>query len=183
MSRLGRKKFIVDETGSISVLVIGLFLLLLSVALILTDFSSIYLAKRSLTLASEAAVQRGLKNLDAKSYYSGEYNLTQLAKNVIGSPEKDPGVPIDCGAGLRDSREVLQSWQRSGGASIRENIEFINLADFQCDGFQIYLETSARVRIPIPLPFTKIDSLEIRSHAGGVGERRATNSFYGLKIG
>jgi len=72
-----------SEDRSVSVLTIGLFVILLATTLILTDISSIYLAKRSLSQATEAAVQRGMKNLDAESYYSGEYNLNRLFGNVV----------------------------------------------------------------------------------------------------
>lgn len=185
MSPLGRKfqRFIKNDRGSISVITIGLFIVLLTLTLILTDISSIYLAKRSLSLASEAAVQFGMKNLDAESYYSGEYNLNQLLVNSLGQAEVDPGIPIDCSAGLNDVRQILNEWQISSAASQRENIEDFQLTDFQCDGFQIYVETSAIARIPIPIPFMNLDEVLISTHAGAVGERADTNNYYGLDIG
>ncbi len=78
MSRLGRKsrELLLDERGSISILTIGLFTLLLTTVLALSNISAVYLAKRTLILANEAAVQRGGENLDQSAYYSGEYNLT-----------------------------------------------------------------------------------------------------------
>lgn len=185
MSLLGRKfqKFLTEERGSISVLTIGLFVLLLSVALILTDISSIYLAKRSLSLASESAVQYGMKNLDAESYYSGEYNFNQLLVNSLGQAEVDPGVPIDCNAGLSDVRRVLGEWQKISAASKRENLKDISLSDFRCDGFQIYVETAAIAQVPIPIPFIHFDEVLIKTHAGAIGERAETNNYYGFDIG
>jgi len=185
MSLLGRRLFkrLQSEKGSISVITIGLFIILLTLALVLTDISSVYLAKRSLSLASEAAVQFGMKNLDAESYYTGEYNLNQLLVNSFGQAESDPGIPIDCEAGLRDIRQVLGEWQSRGSASVRENIEEISLTDFQCDGFQIYIESSATVRIPIPIPFARVEEVMISTHAGAVGERADTNNYYGFDIG
>ena len=73
-----------SERGSISVLTIGLFSVLLASTLILTDISTVYLAKRSLILAGEAAVQRGSKNLDQSAYYSGEYNVTEFLQGLLG---------------------------------------------------------------------------------------------------
>lgn len=185
MSRLGRKAAnrCKSDRGSISVLTIGLFVILLFTALILTNISSIYLAKRSLSLTSEAAVQYGMKNLDSKSYYSGEYNLNQLLVNSLGQAEVDPGIPIDCDAGLDDVRKVLSDWQREGAASTRANVVQIVLTDFQCDGFKIYIESSAIVQIPVPLPFIHLDQVEIRTHAGAIGERAETNNYYGFDIG
>jgi hypothetical protein len=185
MSLLGRKlrKLISGDRGSISVITIGLFVILLTLALVLTDITSIYLAKRSLSLASEAAVQYGMKNLDAESYYSGEYNFNQLLVNSLGQAEVDPGIPIDCEAGLSDVRRVLDGWQRNSSASKRENLSETLLTDFQCDGFQIYIETSAIAHIPIPIPFIHLERVAINTHAGAVGERAETNNYYGFDIG
>jgi hypothetical protein len=185
MSLLGRnlRRVIKNDRGSISVITIGLFIILLSLALILTDISSIYLAKRSLSLASEAAVQYGMKNLDTESYYSGEYNLNQLLVNSVGQAEQDPGIPIDCSAGLKDVRLLLDDWQSNSEVSRRENVGSFLLTDFQCDGFQIYVETSAIARIPIPIPFIDLKEISINTHAGAIGERAETNNFYGFDIG
>jgi hypothetical protein len=185
MSLLGRnlQRLLKNDRGSISVITIGLFVILLTLALILTDISSIYLAKRSLSLASEAAVQFGMKNLDAETYYSGEYNLNQLLVNTLGQSEEDPGIPIDCSAGINDVRQVLYDWQGNSAASKRENVEQVLLTDFQCDGFQIYIETTAIAHIPIPIPFIGIDEVSIQTYAGAVGERAETNNYYGFDIG
>ena len=178
-----RRKLLHDSRGSISVLTIGLFSLLLITTLVLTDISSVYLAKRTLILASEAAVQRGLKNLDQAAYYSGEYNVTRALDNTLGNPEEDPGIPIDCGAGLVDARDVLSNWQGRDSSSSRVNVSRMSLTDFQCDGFQIYLESAASVRIPFPLPFLRIAEVEIRGSAGAIGERAETNNYSGFDLG
>jgi Flp pilus assembly protein TadG len=183
ITKISIRKFVKEDDGSISVLVIGLFLLLLTISLILTDISSIYLAKRSLSLATEAAVQRAMKNLDEASYYSGEYNFNQLLVNSFGEAENDPGIPINCGAGLQDVQEVLRSWQQRGTASIRENVANLRLKNYECDGFQIYIETSATAQIPVLIPFIDLSEVEISSFAGAVGERAATNNYYGFDIG
>ena len=172
-----------DEKGSISVITLGLFLITLTTCLILTDISSIYLAKRSLSLATEAALQRGMKNLDEAAYYSGEYNFNQLLVNSFGGAESDPGIPINCEKGLQDIREVLQGWQGRGAASTRENVDELRLTDFRCDGFQIYIESAAIARIPIRIPFINIDEVAINSYAGAIGERAETNNYYGFDIG
>ena len=171
------------ERGSVSIITVGLFLLVLTTTLILTNISSIYLAKRSLSLATEAALQRGMKNLDETAYYSGEYNFNQLLMNSIGEAESDPGIPIDCSKGFQDIQEVLVSWQARGAASARENVDELKLTNFECDGYQIYIESSAIAKIPIPIPFINLDEVEIHSYAGAVGERAETNNYYGFDIG
>lgn len=177
------KRFQREERGSISVITIGLFVVVLTTTLILTNISSIYLAKRSLSLATEAALQRGMRNLDETAYYSGEYNFNQLLVNVIGQAEGDPGIPIDCDKGLQDIQEVLSSWQARGAASIRENVEELKLTNFECDGYQIFIKSEAIARIPIPIPFINLDEVEIHSYAGAIGERAETNNYYGFDIG
>lgn len=175
------RKLIHSEDGSVAVLTIGLFVVLLSTALILTNISSVYLAKRSLSFATEAAVQRGMKNLDAESYYSGEYNAWKALANIFAIPEEDPGIPIDCEAGARDVREVLSAWARSQGG--RSNLHRISVTDFQCDGYQIYIETAAEVTMPARIPFIDFDSVAISTYAGAVGERAETNNYSGFDIG
>ena len=175
------KTLLQSTEGSIAVITIGLFITLLSTTLVLTDISAVYLAKRSLTSATEAAVQRGMKNLDSESYYLGEYNLTQLLQNSLGGGETDPGIPIDCDKGLKDAREVLESWSQS--ESSRINLTQISLVDFQCDGFQIFLQSDARAELPFSLPFAHLVSVQLSSSAGAIGERAETNNYYGFDIG
>ena len=177
------RRILDDERGSISVLTMGLFLLVLTTSMILTDISSIYLAKRSLSLATEAALQRGMKNIDETAYYSGEYNFNQLLVNSFGKAESDPGIPINCEKGLQDIQEVLSGWQARGAASVRENVDQLRLTNFECDGFQIYVESAAIVRIPLPIPFINLNEVALHSYAGAVGERAETNNYYGFDIG
>jgi hypothetical protein len=185
MSRLGRKsrELLLDERGSISILTIGLFTLLLTTVLALSNISAVYLAKRTLILANEAAVQRGGKNLDQSAYYSGEYNLTEFLQGVVGYGEEDPGIPIDCNKGARDAGELISHWQGRERNLTRAGISQMKMVHFQCDGFQIYLESEAVVRLPFPLPLFGIYEVEIRGSAGGMGERSETNNYYGIDIG
>lgn len=179
-------KILVDfksERGSVSLLIIGLFIVLLLTTMVLTDISAIYLAKRSLSLTTEAAVQRGMRNLDASQYYSGEYNLTEAVRTAIGRGGSDPGIPIDCNAGMRDASDVISGWKERGVAFTRANLESLSIEKIECDGFTIYIESSAVARIPIPIPFMNIDSVIIHTFAGAVGERAKTNNYYGLDIG
>lgn len=182
MSRLGHR-FLNDEQGSISILIFGLFTILLTLSLVLTDISAVYLAKRSLTLMTESAAQRGMKNLDKESYYSGEYNLSRLAVNILGSAEEDPGIPIDCNAGSEDAEDTVERGNDFQSPMSRSNLKDIHLTAFECDGFQIYIETSAKATLPVPIPFIDLREVQISTHAGAVGERAETNNFSGFDIG
>jgi hypothetical protein len=101
----------------------------------------------------------------------------------LGAGEEDPGIPIDCGAGLRDARELITNWNGQDKTIVRSGISQMQLRDFQCDGFQIYLESSAVVELPFPFAFIGIEEVEINSSAGGLGERSETNNYYGVDIG
>lgn len=175
----GLKRKLRSQRGSISILTIGLFSVVLVTALILTNISSIYLAKRSLTLATEAAAQRGVKNLDEQAYYQGEFNAIQMGLTIAGLGEDDPGIPIDCTAGGRDASEVLAGWS---DYTVGENQE-IELISFECDGFQILLRTSQVVELPIPIPFINIREVRIESTVSSLGERAKTNNYSGIDIG
>lgn len=171
-----------QEEGSISILVVGLFFLLLSLSLILTDISAIYLAKRSLNQNLEAATQRALSNLDQDSYYTGEYNLNQLELTILGDHEEDPGIPINCDEGEKLAIESLNGLTTEQFSSIQQ-ISEIEITKYQCNGFEIFMEARALVKLPVPIPFTQIFSAEIRTHSGGIVERAKTNNYYGFDIG
>ena len=53
-----------SERGSISVVVIGLFVITVASLMVMTDVSALIVAKRSLVQATEAAAQRGVHTLD-----------------------------------------------------------------------------------------------------------------------
>lgn len=64
-----------DESGSIAVIVIGLFVITVASLMVMTDVSTLVVAKRSLVQATEAAAQRGVHTLDKSSYYQGKANM------------------------------------------------------------------------------------------------------------
>lgn len=179
MSLHGLKRKLRSQQGSISILTIGLFSIVLVTALILTDISSIYLAKRSLTLATEAAAQRGVKNLDQEAYYQGEFNSIEMGLTIAGFGQEDPGIPIDCSAGSRDAVEVLAGWSDHTIGEGRD----IELVSFECDGFQVLLTTSQKIQLPIPIPFFDLREVRIRSTVSSLGERAKTNNYSGIDIG
>lgn len=172
-----------SERGSISILTFGLFGIVLLTALILTNVSAIYLAKRTLSLATEAAVQQGVKNLDMPSYYTGENNLSRTALTFLGLGEDDPGIPIDCGAGSRDAEMVIDSWSNRDSDSHTKNLSSIQISAISCDGFQMEISTTASVVIPIPIPFINLEEIGIQSRASAIPERADSNNYMGLDIG
>ena len=177
------RRFIRDERGSLSVLIMSLFLTIVATLLILTNISSVYLAKRTLTQITEAAAQRGVRNLDLDAYYRSQYNATKLALNVLGEGERDPGIPIDCQKGAGDALDSISQLGSDGTGLIRENLTEIKVEKIECDGFQISLRTSATVTLPFILPFTGMRDVQVVSEVGSFGERKITTNYYGINIG
>jgi hypothetical protein len=159
----------------------------LIVLVILTNISSIYLAKRALTQASEAAVQRGVRNLDLQMYYQSDYNFWQFAWNLTGEGETDPGIPIDCQKGRDDALSAMEKWMQLSEsketANGRENLEDIRVNKVECDGYQLSISTSADVRLPFLLPFINLDYVEISTTVASIAQRRITTNYYGIDIG
>jgi hypothetical protein len=159
----------------------------LIVLLILTNISSIYLAKRALTQGSEAAVQRGVRNLDLETYYQGEYNFWQFVENLTGDGETDPGIPIDCQKGRADAVSAIAKWVQISGsnsaATGRENLEDIRVHGVECDGYQLTISTSADVRLPFVLPFINLNHVKISATVASIAQRKITTNYYGIDIG
>jgi hypothetical protein len=187
LRRISRKallgRIFSSQRGSISVLTFGLFGIVLVTAMILTNISAIYLAKRTLTLATEAAVQQGVKNLDMQAYYTGENNLSRAALTLLGLGEEDPGIPIDCVTGSRDAEKVIDSWSNRDSDSHTKNLSSIQISAISCDGFQMEISTVASVTIPIPMPFINLEEIRIQSSASAIPERADSNNYMGLDIG
>ena len=171
------RKFIADEEGSLSVLILSFFMTILITLVILTDISAIYFAKRSLTQATEAAAQRGVRNLDLETYYRGKYNATQFLLNLTGEREKDPGIPIDCSQGEVDARAAIDELSSDRINIFGSHLGVISVDEITCDGYQLSLHTSSIAQLPFVLPFIDIDSVEIHSHVGTFDERKITTSY------
>jgi hypothetical protein len=172
-----------SQRGSISLLTFGLFGIVLITALILTNISAIYLAKRTLSLATEAAVQQGVKNLDMQTYYIGENNLSQTALTLLGLGEDDPGIPIDCNLGSRDAEMVIKGWSNRDSGAHSTNLSSIRISAISCDGFQMEISTTAIVAIPIPIPFINLEEIRIQTRASAIPERAISDNYMGLDIG
>lgn len=178
-----REKLFRDERGSISVLIMGLFLLSVITLMVLTDISSVYLAKRTLTQATEAAAQRGVRNLDLQKYYEKSYTAVRFGLNLLGDGEKDPGIPIDCTKGRLDAVDAMNSWIGLDVSITRKNLLAIKIEEISCDGFELGIRTSARVVLPFRLPLLNQSEVAITSKVGIFDERKVTTNYYGVNIG
>jgi hypothetical protein len=171
-----------EERGSISLIVLTFFLISVITSLVITDVAAVAIAKRSLTQATEAAAQRGVRNLNRDAYYSGEFDQSTMVGNILGVGPKDPGIPIDCSKALGDAEGALADWGR-GPRSLRR-IELVDIAirEIQCDGFGIQLITSATAQLPIVIPLLKIDKVLITSRVSTTNTRKAGFSPFGIRV-
>jgi Flp pilus assembly protein TadG len=126
------QSFETDEVGSISVLIMGLFLILLTLSLGIIDLSDAYLAKRELISIGESAVSIAAQSLDQSRYYNeGVSNAGAL-------------VPIDCTlAASKFQSEIAQTMLREG---------MVLVTGFTCQGDQIAADISASISPAVRFP-------------------------------
>ena len=110
-----------EEIGSLSILIISLFFLLLMSALIAADTSDAFLAKRELVGVGEVAITSAAHQISLSRYYSG--NIMMDTSGVDGPLFR---VPIDCvaaltsftseisGSNLRGAPVAIDSWSCAG---------------------------------------------------------------------
>lgn len=177
-----RLRFIRDEQGSISLLVITFFLITVSTLILITDIAAVTIAKKSLTQATEAAAQRGVRNLSTEAYYAGEFDLSTTIGNIFGVGPKDPGVPIDCSKALGDAQGALADW--AGGPRSLRRIELseVAISDISCDGFGIQLVTTATAQLPIVIPFFKVGTIQLTSRVSTTNIRKSGFSPFGIRV-
>jgi hypothetical protein len=177
-----KNRFLREEKGSISLVVIALFLVTVMCSLIVVDIASVGIAKRSLTQATEAAAQRGVRNLNLDAYYSGEFDLTTMTSNLFGIGPDDPGIPIDCSEAIGDAEGALMDWTNGDKSLRRREITALRISDIECDGFGIQLITEATSRLPITIPILMPDSVQISARVSTTNTRKAGFSPFGIRI-
>lgn len=177
-----KSRLIKEERGSISLLVLTFFLLTVITSLIITDIAAITVAKSSLIQATEAAAQRGVRNLNREAYYSGEFDLSTMASNAFGVGPKDPGVPIDCSKALGDSQGALADWAGGPRSLRRVELSEVTITDIQCDGFGIQLITVATARLPIVIPLFNIEKIVVSARVSTTNTRKAGFSPFGIRV-
>ncbi|MCX6444938.1 MAG: hypothetical protein NTY85_05350 [Actinobacteria bacterium] len=178
-----RNRLLIDNRGSISVLILGMFFLSVITFLVLTDITSVYLAKRALTQVTEASAQRGVKNLDLEKYYASKYNLSSMILGASGIGEIDPGIPIDCAKGAVDVRSTISDWIQLDSSIRRNSLSNVQVDEVMCDGYQMGISTSALARLPFAFSFLGISEYRISAQVGIFDERKVTDNYYGLTIG
>ena len=175
------KKRFKSETGSISVIVIGLFVITVASLMVMTDVSSIIVAKRSLVQATEAAAQRGVHTLDKSKYYQGKGNMFTVPK-AIAMQREHSVIPIDCTRGGIEVLLELNSWSNDEANMKWNALKGIELTNFDCDGASLELSTRSELKLPFELPFSKTNSVFLTATAGTTNKVQEGFYLFGIRI-
>ena len=175
------KKIAKDETGSIAVVVIGLFVITVASLMVMTDVSALIVAKRSLVQATEAAAQRGVHTLDKSKYYQGKANMFTVPM-AIATGRPHPSIPIDCSRGGLEVLLELNSWSRDQADMKWRQLKGIQLTNYQCDGQSLAIDTRSEVNLPFRVPFTSTDSVFLTASAGTANDVQEGFYLFGIRL-
>mgnify|MGYP006140883379 FL=1 len=170
-----------DDSGSIAVIVIGLFILTVASLMVMTDVSTVIIAKRSLAQATEAAAQRGVHTLNKAAYYQGKANIFTVPM-AIATNRAHPTIPIDCNRGGFEVLLELHSWSNDDTDLKWHQLKGIQLTDFQCDGQSLAIETRSEVNLPFKVPFSAIDSVFLTASAGTTNQVQEGFYLFGIRL-
>jgi hypothetical protein len=170
-----------DDSGSIAVIVIGLFVITVASLMVMTDVSTIIIAKRSLAQATEAAAQRGVHTLDTASYYQGKANMFTVPL-ALATQRAHPVIPIDCNRGGLEVLLELHSWSSDDTDLKWHQLKGIQLTDYQCDGQSLAITTRSEVNLPFRVPFSSIDSVFLTASAGTTNQVQEGFYLFGVRL-
>jgi len=176
-ARVQSKKYANDEEGSISLLIIGLFVVTVATLLVITNIASIAIAQRSLVQASEAAVQRAVQNLDLKAYYVGEGGMLSGILN-----NSDVPIPIECSSANSAISDELRHWNSANSSLLRREIRDIWMSEFNCDGVSVGISTTAFAVLPLQLPFVNLKNIQLHTSVGATNTRSKGLYLFGIRI-
>jgi hypothetical protein len=171
-----------EERGSISILIIALFLITISLVMITTNIATITLAKRTLTQSAESVAQRGAHFLDEDAYYRGKFNVITMAQNLFGQGPEDPGVPIDCQKAQVGIAEALSDLSQERKLLINKGAQNLEVAEIACDGRDLRVALKVEVDLPFQLPFLNLRSLTLISSATTYNQRNNGLYLFGFRV-
>ena len=124
-----------NESGSISIFISGLFLIIFTISLGIIDISDSYLAKRELIQIGEDAILVASHSIDESRYYSGA--------QIFGG-ESTERVPLDCvEAAVKFTREVSLK-------NLRKNS--ISVSGWSCNSDQITASITSNIKAIVSFP-------------------------------
>jgi hypothetical protein len=170
-----------SEEGSISVVVIGLFVITIASLMVMTDVSAMIVAKRSLVQATEAAAQRGVQTLDKSEYYQGKGNIFTVPL-AVATGRDHPTIPIDCTRGGVEVLLELNSWSNDQSDMKWRQLKGIELTEFSCDGKSLQISTRSEMKLPFKLPFASTDSVSLTATAGTTNNVQEGFYLFGVRL-
>lgn len=179
ISKISRRAH--SEEGSISVVVIGLFVITIASLMVMTDVSAMIVAKRSLVQATEAAAQRGVHTLDKSEYYQGKGNIFTVPM-AVATQRDHPSIPIDCTRGGVEVLLELNSWSNDQGDMKWRQLRGIELTEFSCDGTSLQISTRSEMKLPFKLPFATTDSVFLTASAGTTNKVQEGFYLFGVRV-
>jgi hypothetical protein len=175
------RKTIENESGSLSVVVIGLFIVTAASLMVMTDIATIMVAKRSLTQATEAAAQRGVHTLDKSTYYQGKGTIFTIPL-AIARKREHSDIPIDCEIGGTEVILELESWSNDSSNMKLRHLKDIQLTGFECDGRNLEIQTRSEVELPFKVPFSSTTSVFLQASAGVTNQVQEGFYLFGVRI-
>lgn len=181
-----------NDDGSISVLVFGLFAVVLLSGVVLTDISAVIVAQRSLVQATESAAQSAAHALDLDIYYQGEHSALSFLVS-----DSSPVIPINCEVASSRAAETLADVTNSairnyGGSSqefagsnknlVRRELSDVHISEFQCNGTEVLITTSAKARLPISLSLFSFEGVDLSASAGTTSVKKRAFSIFGINL-
>lgn len=157
-------------------------MLTLGLAVTLSNVASIAMAKITLTQATESAAQRGVRNLDKSTYYTGKFNELTMVENLFGYGPQDPGIPIDCQMAQDDVASAIYDWSTGDISLKRFEITSVVIDEIVCDGFQVSVSSHANAKLPFVLPFINIKTVSINSSVSTENQRSEGFYLFGIRI-
>ena len=172
------------EDGSISVLVFGLFAVVLLSGAVLTDISAVIVAQRSLVQATESAAQSAAHALDLDTYYQGKHSALSFLVS-----DASPVIPIDCKAASNRASETLADIANTSnlnfGSSkqlVRRELSDVHISEFQCNGTEVLITASAKAWLPISLSLFSFESVDLSASAGTTSVKKRVLSLFGVNF-
>ena len=171
------------EEGSLSLLIIGLFIAALSALMIVTDVAVVANAKRTLDQATEAAAMRAVQNLDESAYYTGKHTaLTSIYATLGNSDYIDDRIPVDCDKGWQEVNDEMATWMNTSSNMKTLQIENYEITMYDCVYDVVHLEAKAKVKLPFPAPFSQSDRTTIYSSITTLTEKDKGLWLFGWRL-
>ncbi len=177
------KRFHECQSGSLSILIIGLFIAALTALMVVTDISVVANAKRTLDQATEAAAMRAVQNLDEAAYYNGKHTaLTSIYMLAGNENYAENRVPVDCDAGWLEVNNELSTWMNTTSNMKTIQIKNFEITMYDCVYDVVHLETKAKVKLPFPLPFANLNETSIKSSITTLNEKEKGLWLFGFRL-